>query len=94
MLKNTSPGRKRSLSIIQFCASSNLLFSYEQLIGPQTLSRNELSLSLNPIGQHCLGGLGYSSRPVKRLSSSHVSTFSILGPVNHPRIASRVSTVC
>ena len=40
---------------------TQLLFFYELLIGHNQLSSNVLLLSCNPIGQHCLGGLGCSS---------------------------------
>ena len=37
---------------------TQLLFSYELLIGHNQLSRNVLLLYCNPIGQLCLGGSG------------------------------------
>ena len=58
---------KRLLSIFKFRASSNLLFFYELLIGPQPTFLVGLVMLLfcNPIGQICLGGPSYSSRAVK-----------------------------
>ena len=48
---------KSLLSILKFCASSNLLFSYEPLIGSNKLSRNVLLFPRSPIGHLFLGGL-------------------------------------
>ena len=51
--------------IFKRCASSNLLFFNELLIGPQPTFRSVLLFSCNLIGQLCLCGPGYSSRTVK-----------------------------
>ena len=45
---------------------TQLLFFYELLIGHNQLSWSVLLLSCNPIGQLCLGGLGYSTCTVIR----------------------------
>ena len=64
--------KKRLLSLFKFFASSNLLYFYQPLIGPQPTS----------IGQLCLSGPGYSSCTVR--APLHVPSpwsWSLLTPV-------------
>ena len=65
---------KRLLPIFKVCTSSNLLFSYGLLIGPQpTFLECIINFACNLIGQLCLSGPGYSNGIVNFGSSRHVS---------------------
>ena len=64
---------KRLLPIFRVCTSSNLLFFYGLLIGPQpTFLECIVNFACNLIGQLCLSGPGYGCRSFNFGSSRHV----------------------
>ena len=64
---------KRLLPIFKVCTSSNLLFFYGLLIGPQpTFLECIVNFACNLIGQLCLSGPGYGCRSFNFGSSRHV----------------------
>ena len=67
---------KRLLSIFKYCSSSNFLFFYELLIGPQPTFL-ECVIFLKYDCQLCLLGPGYSNRTVKEEVLSYLLLYLI-----------------